>query len=45
MREYKRKSPHNKPKAEVVEKLELHLKKIEELRDGDINDRQERDTM
>ena len=37
MRVYKRKSPHNKPKAEVEEKLELHLKKIEEIRNGNIN--------
>jgi hypothetical protein len=29
---YKRKSKYNKPKEEVVEKLKLHLKKINELR-------------
>lgn len=29
---YKRKKPDNKVKKEVLDKLELHLKKIDELR-------------
>lgn len=31
---YKRKSKYNKPKEDVVKKLELHLKRVNELRDN-----------
>lgn len=41
MRDYNRKKPFNKIKEEYLKKLELHLKKIEQLKDGNTNDRQE----
>ena len=41
MSEYKRKKPYNKVNDDYIKKLELHLKKIEQLKNGDINKGQE----